>query len=80
MHTTPRAILSLEGVAGPDVLQFLGDFAGGAVEVLGYRLLLGHVDCVVLLTHVTIQHVLRGTGGVGGGGNSLSPSPNIEQL
>lgn len=49
----------LEGVAGADVLQLLGDLGRRAVQLLGDALLFVGVHAVELLAQVTVDHVLR---------------------
>lgn len=49
----------LEGVAGADVLQLLGNLGRRSVQLLGQALLLVGVHAVVLLAQISVDHVLH---------------------
>lgn len=58
--STARSAGELEGVAGADVLQLLGDLRRRPVQLLGHALLLVRVHAVELLAQVPVDHVLAG--------------------
>lgn len=48
----------LEGVAGADVLQFLGDLGRRSVQLFGHAFLLVGVHAVELLAQIAVDHIL----------------------
>lgn len=50
----------LEGVAGADVLQLLGDLRRRPVQLFGHAFLLVGVHAVELLAQISVNHILGG--------------------
>lgn len=63
-----------EGVAGADVLQFLGDLGRRPVQLFGHAFLLVRVHAVELLAQIAVDHILEG------GGQEAKSSDGLTQL